>query len=366
MDLGKTNLSLLPEVIGLMDESMERIEPDINQLIEDPSYTELMNDIYREVHSIKGNFAMCQCDPLVNYAHKIEEVLSAVKKGSFPCSGVIGEVILLSLDRLREMAVQVSNVRTLAGFEPGVIEEELMKLPTCPAAQADELAIQIIDLMSGRYAPTTETDNPVDPTEKNISADLDADLAFFARLSKLFDNKNPFWSGRTEFQMTLAMAINRAAGKPINEKQLAAAVYLHDFGMALLPESQLQKMGKYEANELEGIHAHPVFASEILMRMPNWQPASVMVMQHHERVDGRGYPKGLKEDAICDGAKILAIVDAFFSMTNPRADRTYGKSLLRAVSEINACANAQFSKKWVDVFNGLAMEKIRQQNKKAA
>jgi HD-GYP domain-containing protein (c-di-GMP phosphodiesterase class II) len=80
--------------------------------------------------------------------------------------------------------------------------------------------------------------------------------------------------------------------------------------------------------------------------------ARKIVMQHHERTDGTGYPLGIKEDDICEGAKLLAIVDTYDAMTHPRAhneDKVLSKK--EAVIEINRSAKGQFSMKWVRLFN---------------
>jgi len=98
------------------------------------------------------------------------------------------------------------------------------------------------------------------------------------------------------------------------------------------------------------MHQHPSFAAGIVERMTGWQEAAMMIAQHHEMADGRGYPQGLKEDQIVPGAKILAIVDAFESVTLKQSHRGAGRSLLRAVAEINASDN-QFSVEWIEHFN---------------
>ena len=86
--------------------------------------------------------------------------------------------------------------------------------------------------------------------------------------------------------------------------------------------------------------------------MEGWQTAADIVAQHHEMADGRGYPKGLKNDQICTGAKILAIVDAFEAVTLKHRDRGHSRSILRAIAEVNACDN-QFAPEWIGPFNAV-------------
>lgn len=89
----------------------------------------------------------------------------------------------------------------------------------------------------------------------------------------------------------------------------------------------------------------------MLNRIPGWEEAALMIYHHHERPDGQGYPQQLGRTKICPGAKLIAIADSFFSITNTRADRTHKRSILRAVSEINAYSGTQFDEETVDAFN---------------
>ena len=96
--------------------------------------------------------------------------------------------------------------------------------------------------------------------------------------------------------------------------------------------------------------------------MKQWREAANIVLQHHERVDGKGYPFGLTEDEICDGAKIIAIVDAIDARTHERVFMTtQARPLLRAAMEIGKHVDTQFSEKWVDVFKAVFQQMRKQQ-----
>jgi len=138
----------------------------------------------------------------------------------------------------------------------------------------------------------------------------------------------------------------------VDPNQLAAAVLMHDIGMAFLPLNVLHKAGKLTGAELRTISSHPRTGYDLLRRMQRWDEAAEMVLQHHERVDGGGYPKGLTSLEICSGAKIIAIVDTFDARTHERAHVTQLKRpFVRAVLEISKCSGSQFSEKWVGLFN---------------
>jgi HD-GYP domain-containing protein (c-di-GMP phosphodiesterase class II) len=179
----------------------------------------------------------------------------------------------------------------------------------------------------------------------------------FIQLACLVEARSRFWQGRSERILEMAGAMNEAAGNVVDMLQLRAAVYAHDIGMAFLPLELLHKPDHLDASERDDMQIHPVLAAELLGRMSGWAAAVRMVREHHEREDGRGYPAALPGSAISDGAKAIAIADAFESMTHQRADRVEKKTLLQAVSEINRCAGTQFCPRWVAAFNQVIREK---------
>ena len=149
----------------------------------------------------------------------------------------------------------------------------------------------------------------------------------------------------------LALKMNDQAGRPVEPSQLAAAVYMHDAGMALLPLNVINSPDKLSEDDLNLVKEHPKISFELLRFMKPWAQAAEIVLQHHEKVDGSGYPYGLKEDEICEGAKILAIVDAIDARTHERVHSTLLKRpLLRAAMEIGKNRDNQFSSYWVDIF----------------
>ena len=122
------------------------------------------------------------------------------------------------------------------------------------------------------------------------------------------------------------------------------------FGMMFLPEPVWLKVERMTDEEKQIMRAHPDYAAGILARMDGWGPAAEMAAQHHEMPDGQGYPNSLKLKQICDGAKILAIVDAFEAVMLKHINRGRNRSVLRAIAEINACDN-QFAPEWIEPFN---------------
>lgn len=112
---------------------------------------------------------------------------------------------------------------------------------------------------------------------------------------------------------------------------IRVAGQIHDIGKSAVPNDLLSKYGKLSYEEFALIKTHASRSEEILTGIDFPWPVLQMVLQHHERMDGSGYPKGLKGEAICLGARILAVADITDAMMNPRP---YRKALgLNAVIE---------------------------------
>lgn len=136
-------------------------------------------------------------------------------------------------------------------------------------------------------------------------------------------------------------------------KHIYLAGLLHDIGKIGIPDFILFKRGKLTAEEWEEIKKHPVFSYEILSTIPGMKEISLMVLHHHERYDGTGYPVGLASQDIPLGARILAVADSFDAMTSERVYRPFPLSREEAMKEMHCCAGGQFDPLLVEVFSRL-------------
>ena len=103
---------------------------------------------------------------------------------------------------------------------------------------------------------------------------------------------------------------------------LTLAGLLHDIGKTQIPESILNKPGRYTDEEFETMKSHPLLGKKILNNKRFDSRILAATLQHHERSDGSGYPRGLMEDEIDDFASIIAIADVYDAMTSARKYRS--------------------------------------------
>lgn len=133
------------------------------------------------------------------------------------------------------------------------------------------------------------------------------------------------------------------------------AAILHDIGTVDLAEELLQKDEPLSADELAQLREHPAFGAEILRQIEEMDPVLPLVLHHHERWDGTGYPRGLAGSEIPLGARIVAAVDAFHVMTSPRPQRP-ARTADDALGELCRCAGSQFDPRVVEALMRVARE----------
>jgi HD domain len=124
---------------------------------------------------------------------------------------------------------------------------------------------------------------------------------------------------------------------------------LHDVGKLGVPTKVLQKTGKLTEEEYAAIQLHPMRGLDIVREIGFLDEALAGIMHHHERIDGRGYPMGLAGDEIPEFARVLAVADAFDSMTSTRSYRG-ARPVAEAIEELRKWSGTQFDPAFVDAF----------------
>ncbi len=107
-----------------------------------------------------------------------------------------------------------------------------------------------------------------------------------------------------------------------DSNELHIAAHLHDIGKIGIPDSILNKEGELTPYEWEMMKKHPVIGFEILNKSSRMKQISGIVLHHHERYDGRGYPDGIKGNDIPLGSRVIAICDSIDAMTTQRSYRS--------------------------------------------
>ncbi|MGD9401212.1 MAG: HD-GYP domain-containing protein [bacterium] len=161
-------------------------------------------------------------------------------------------------------------------------------------------------------------------------------------LSSSVDARDRYTHEHSSRVSRLACRLAREMGFPESTvEKIEGGALLHDIGKISVDTEILSKPGPLNEDEMEMIKGHPRCSADIISRLRLLRESAEIVVQHHERPDGKGYPEGLRGHEISIGARILNVADAFDAMTT---DRPYRKrrSLEEAVDELSNGSGSEF------------------------
>lgn len=357
---------ILTDLLEEINELYEASEQTLIELELKPHDNELQRSLFRSIHTIKGDLGLVSFSPLIPLLQHVEDLLDFLRKGQIEYTSNMSDLVLLTMDRVKifveSCITQGSATYDEALFVQLVVQIKRISPDNSPQhekllAEAVLLLDPSLDLHHGdeentAAVPTPSVSLATTGIPKSISNEKRSDIVFFRELMKPIEKRSMYWEGRGDRIAKLAAYINKVAGSPIDEDQLAVACYMHDFGMAFMPIELLHKEEKLNDQEFNLMRSHVYKSARLLEYLNQWNEARKIVMQHHERIDGTGYPLGLKEKDICDGAMLLAILDTFDAITHARAHEAHlQRPKKKAVIEINRIAKGQFSTKWMQAFN---------------
>jgi putative nucleotidyltransferase with HDIG domain len=223
---------------------------------------------------------------------------------------------------------KLSGIITLGYLEPPILSQEDL-------AQARQLTDQVAVALSNA----------------RLIEDLNQlNWGTLTALARAIDAKSPWTAGHSEQVTQLALKMGRALGLSTKEMEiLQRGGLLHDIGKLGIPPEILDKPEKLTPQEERIMREHVRFGARILEPIAAYAEVIPIVLQHHERFDGMGYPDGLAGEAISLGARIFAVADCFDALT---ADRPYRRSLgrKRAIEMIKQESGHQFDPKIVKTF----------------
>ncbi|NDV27913.1 HD-GYP domain-containing protein [Desulfovibrio sp. JC010] len=176
---------------------------------------------------------------------------------------------------------------------------------------------------------------------------------FAESLGNAIDAKDHCTCSHSEEVAVVAQALGVQFGMHPRECELLhIAGHLHDIGKIGLPDAILKKKGKLTAEEYEIVKQHPAMGAEIVKPVASvsgLDRITGIILHHHERYDGGGYPHGLKGEQIPFGARIIAVADTLSAMASNRPYRD-AIQFDKIVEEIKSCSGSQFDPQVVSEF----------------
>lgn len=169
-------------------------------------------------------------------------------------------------------------------------------------------------------------------------------------LARALEAKDPYTHGHSQRVARLSHRLALAVGVPgAQARVMTQAGLLHDIGKIGIPESLLRKPGPLTEDEWAVMRRHPVVGAQIVAPLEFFSEGAAIIRHHHERVDGSGYPDGLRAAAIPLGARIVAVADVYDALTSDRPYR-HRLSFREAVAWIQQWAGQTLDASLVSTF----------------
>jgi putative two-component system response regulator len=178
-----------------------------------------------------------------------------------------------------------------------------------------------------------------------------ATVQMMSSMQNAMEEKDYYTAGHTIRVTEYAVLVGRSMGLSQEELViLRRAAQFHDIGKLVIDLSCIQKPGKLTEEELILIKKHPSIGANIVKPLKFMEWEHFIIRHHHERMDGEGYPDGIKGDDLDKLTKILVVADSYDAMTSKR---NYRKNLTteEALVELYRCADTQFDRETVEVFS---------------
>lgn len=188
---------------------------------------------------------------------------------------------------------------------------------------------------------------------ENEKLHLDAERTYIETVSALamaVEARDPYSRGHSDRVSQYAIKVAEKLGlSPEAIQDIKLAAELHDVGKIGISDEILKKQGLFDEQEKKIMCKHPIIGESIIRPVRSMSRLYSIIRNHHERLDGTGYPDGLTKDRIPLGAKILAVTDSFDAMTT---DRPYRKALSREVAkeELKKCIDTHYDRSVVEAF----------------
>ena len=196
-------------------------------------------------------------------------------------------------------------------------------------------------------------------TDSGFLADQNSTFSVLEGLANAVDAKDHYTRIHSEQVAHHALRLAESLGLTAEQKRmLRVASLLHDVGKIGIPDRILRKPGALNQEGRGVISQHPLLGEMIIREVPHLSDMIDAVRHHHERYDGKGYPRGLQGEKIPFLSRLIAVADAYSAMT---LDRPYRSALSReeAIAELRRCAGTQLDPDLVSAFiEGLGADPV--------
>ncbi|GAB3484454.1 HD-GYP domain-containing protein [Marinomonas epiphytica] len=333
---------LKSDMLESLVDAQQEVEAVIVHIKHNGFSKEILDQLFRTLHSIKGNCAVCFLDPFVDVLHCMEEIIDAIRQDHISYDDCYVELSSLVLEQLGFVLQQVRHEQAIDSSVLSQIKQGLDHV-----FKQDQESVRVgyaqhlLGYLKGDSLQAVKVQEPSLDKDSDVrNPSLDSFIALSYKLNPLLG----YTPKRNEKLLQLSLLINTYCDEKASSSQLAAAVYMHNMGHAVVLKKQV-------GSQSYPVHLYPKLGADILARYPGFQEAADIVLCHQERFDGTGFPLGKKGESIPQGSFIISMSLIFIDMVCGKQGKEYSRSALHAVKAINLERGKAFPPYLIDRFN---------------
>ncbi|MGX5201263.1 Hpt domain-containing protein [Aliikangiella sp. IMCC44632] len=323
-------------------EDVQAAIKDINECassLESSADVQVIDRMFRALHTVKGNCKMVFLEPFVNVSHKLEDLFSDIRNGEIEYQAEFGRFAMHVVNQ-----IEMQIISTLETAQPNLetldsLERLIDSVETAEAAQRPKIAAKAsIAIQDGHFNLDLVV---LDQEHGRAFSFSDAtDAEFFDFIVDKMINVDTQFALKFKVAEALAKKINAKLGRSIDEQQLVACLTFIALSLRVSNSNNIQ---------IEQI----MLASGILNRMSGWGVAADVCMQVLEKHDGTGLPLALKDDEIMPAAQAVSLALVFADLVYNNFSSGYKQSLFNAVKQVNSLAHTHFKQRLIERFNNI-------------
>ncbi len=267
------------------------------------------------------------------------------------------------LKRIHPYVESITPFMILTAYGEWEYAMEAIRLGACnflqkPFEQADVIeavrrAMELREIYKLRQNYREQLERKLREKEEELRRTYDGTVIGFAAMMEGKDASTMAHLFRVRDYCTLLARAMDVPEEKMRDIQLGAM--LHDIGKYRVPDAILTKPGPLDDDEWTVMRKHPAFGAEFVKRIPFLAGASEVILNHHEKYDGTGYPNQLAAAEIPISARIFSVVDAYDAIVSERCYKS-ARSSATAIAELRRCAGTQFDPAVVDAFERILPE----------
>lgn len=354
-DQGFQQLSdeLKTEFYSSFKEAMEELDHCFSSLNcnYDP---EIVNQMFRAVHSVKGNSHMVFLDSIADVCHRLEDLVDQFRKAQLPYTPIQGEFIAFVFTRLEQLVADRISGRDVSPTDIELLEKGVLQVYQSGQSSRDKMTQATLESFSGILTATQSINESVlDKLEAQEQLKDFDDLSFMGQVAKILQSKSIQHQGDLSKLIAIGCLLNQQLPHPESKEQLLAAFNFQNLGSKFVP-SPVFDIGLESAEWEKAKAREQVELSAGFLKLGGkWLAASKLIECSFERYDGRG-PFGLKGDDIPAGSMILSMLKFYQqNYLRLRKDHKQKIAVAKTISRINSESGYRFNPKLVELLTQL-------------